>query len=149
MRSFAREHLGLDTLEVYDLTYALEKLREAKYAFNETEVKQYFPADKVLSGLFAQIDKLYGVNFIEKTVPVWHPDVRYFELEKGGALIGGVYLDLYAREGKRGGAWMNDYRGRRRFIAGNQQGQIQTPYCLLSMQLYPTCEWQTCTFEPR
>lgn len=63
MRSFAHEHLGLDTLEVYDLTYASEKLREAKYAFNETEVKQYFPADKVLSGLFAQIDKLYGVNF--------------------------------------------------------------------------------------
>lgn len=137
VRSFAREHLGLDTLEVYDLTYASEKLREAKYAFNETEVKQYFPADKVLSGLFAQIDKLYGVNFIEKTVPVWHPDVRYFELEKGGALIGGVYLDLYAREGKRGGAWMNDYRGRRRFIAGNQQGQIQTPIAYLVCNFTP------------
>ena len=137
VRSFAREHLGLDTLEVYDLTYASEKLREAKYAFNETEVKQYFPADKVLSGLFAQIDKLYGVNFIEKTVPVWHPDVRYFELEKGGALIGGVYLDLYAREGKRGGAWMNDYRGRRRFITGNQQGQIQTPIAYLVCNFTP------------
>ena len=137
VRSFAREHLGLDTLEVYDLTYASEKLREAKYAFNETEVKQYFPADKVLSGLFTQIDKLYGVNFIEKTVPVWHPDVRYFELEKGGALIGGVYLDLYAREGKRGGAWMNDYRGRRRFIAGNQQGQIQTPIAYLVCNFTP------------
>ena len=137
VRSFAHEHLGLDTLEVYDLTYASEKLREAKYAFNETEVKQYFPADKVLSGLFAQIDKLYGVNFIEKTVPVWHPDVRYFELEKGGALIGGVYLDLYAREGKRGGAWMNDYRGRRRFIAGNQQGQIQTPIAYLVCNFTP------------
>ena len=137
VRSFAREHLGLDTLEVYDLTYASEKLREAKYAFNETEIKQYFPADKVLSGLFAQIDKLYGVNFIEKTVPVWHPDVRYFELEKGGALIGGVYLDLYAREGKRGGAWMNDYRGRRRFIAGNQQGQIQTPIAYLVCNFTP------------
>ena len=137
VRSFAHEHLGLDTLEVYDLTYASEKLREAKYAFNETEVKQYFPADKVLSGLFAQIDKLYGVNFIEKTVPVWHPDVRYFELEKGGALIGGVYLDLYAREGKRGGAWMNDYRGRRRFIASNQQGQIQTPIAYLVCNFTP------------
>ena len=135
--AFAREHLGLDTLEVYDLTYASEKLREAKYAFNETEVKQYFPADKVLSGLFAQIDKLYGINFIEKTVPVWHSDVRYFELEKGGALIGGVYLDLYAREGKRGGAWMNDYRGRRRFIMGDKQGQIQTPIAYLVCNFTP------------
>ena len=137
VQAFAREQLGLEQLEVYDLTYASEKLREAKYAFNETKVKQYFPANKVLSGLFAQIEKLYGVNFIEKTVPVWHADVRYFELEKGGALMGGVYLDLYAREGKRGGAWMNDYRGRRRFLAGEQAGQIQTPVAYLVCNFTP------------
>lgn len=136
-QAFAREHLGLETTEVYDLTYASEKLREAKYAFNENEVKQYFPADKVLGGLFAQIHKLYGVNFIEKSVPAWHEDVKYYELEKGGGIIGGVYMDLYAREGKRGGAWMNDYRGRRRFIGGEKAGRIQTPVAYLVCNFTP------------
>lgn len=134
---FAGEELGIADPQPYDLTYASEKLREAKYAFNESEVKRYFPADKVLAGLFAQIHSLYGVNFIEKSVPVWHPDVRYFELEKGGALIGGVYLDLYAREGKRGGAWMNDYRGRRRFAGGESAGRVQTPVAYLVCNFTP------------
>ncbi|MDO4997942.1 MAG: M3 family metallopeptidase [Neisseria sp.] len=135
--AFAREHLGLETVEVYDLTYASEKLREAKYAFNESEVKQYFPADKVLEGLFAQIHRLYGVNFIAKKVPTWHDDVVYYELEKGGSLLGGVYMDLYAREGKRGGAWMNDYRGRRRFLGGDKAGSIQTPIAYLVCNFTP------------
>ncbi|WP_274571928.1 M3 family metallopeptidase [Neisseria leonii] len=137
LMAFAREKLAIADPQPYDLTYAAEKLREAKYAFNENEVKRYFPADKVLAGLFAQIHTLYGVNFIEKSVPVWHPDVRYYELEKGGALIGGVYLDLYAREGKRGGAWMNDYRGRRRFVSGAKAGQVQTPVAYLVCNFTP------------
>ncbi|WP_274585228.1 M3 family metallopeptidase [Neisseria leonii] len=137
LMAFAREKLAIADPQPYDLTYAAEKLREAKYAFNENEVKRYFPADKVLAGLFAQIHTLYGVNFIEKSVPVWHLDVRYYELEKGGALIGGVYLDLYAREGKRGGAWMNDYRGRRRFTAGAEAGQLQTPVAYLVCNFTP------------
>ncbi len=137
VRNFAREKLGLDDIQSWDLSYASEKMREAKYAFSETEVKKYFPANKVLSGLFAQIQRLYGVNLMEKHVPVWHKDVRYFELEKGGAIIGGVYMDLYAREGKRGGAWMNDYRGRRRFIDGDKAGQIQTPTAYLVCNFTP------------
>ena len=137
VQAFARETLGIEEPQAWDLTYAGEKLREAKYAFSETEVKKYFPAGKVLAGLFAQIHRLYGVNFIEKTVPVWHPDVRYFELEKGGAIIGGVYMDLYAREGKRGGAWMNDYRGRRRFLAEDKAGRIQTPVAYLVCNFTP------------
>ncbi|UOO82037.1 M3 family metallopeptidase [Uruburuella testudinis] len=137
LETFAREELGIADPQVHDLTYAAEKLREAKYAFSEAEVKQYFPADKVLAGLFAQINRLYGVNLAEKTVPVWHPDVRYYELEKGGAIIGGVYMDLYAREGKRSGAWMNDYRGRRRFGAGDKAGQIQTPIAYLVCNFTP------------
>ncbi|XXQ68276.1 M3 family metallopeptidase [Neisseriaceae bacterium B1] len=137
VKKFAAEHLGLPEIQSWDLTYASEKLREAKYAFSETEVKKYFPANKVLSGLFAQINRLYGVNLTEKKVPVWHDDVRYFELEKGGAIIGGVYMDLYAREGKRGGAWMNDYRGRRRFIGGEKAGQIQTPTAYLVCNFTP------------
>lgn len=137
VREFAREKLGLTDIQSWDLSYASEKLREAKYAFSETEVKKYFPANKVLSGLFAQINRLYGVNLMEKHVPVWHKDVRYFELEKGGAIIGSVYMDLYAREGKRGGAWMNDYRGRRRFITGEKAGQIQTPTAYLVCNFTP------------
>ncbi len=137
VRAFARSELGIDQAEPWDLTYASEKLRQAKYAFSETEVKKYFPADKVLAGLFAQIHRLYGVNLMEKKVPVWHPDGRYFELEKGGGIIGGVYLDLYAREGKRGGAWMNDYRGRRRFVSGDRAGQVQTPVAYLVCNFTP------------
>ncbi|PJO79228.1 M3 family peptidase [Neisseria brasiliensis] len=137
VRAFAAEELGLADPQPWDLTYAGEKLRQAKYAFSETEVKKYFPVSKVLHGLFAQINRLYGVNFIEKRVPVWHPDVRYFELENGGAIIGGVYMDLYAREGKRGGAWMNDYKGRRRFMDGDRAGQIQTPTAYLVCNFTP------------
>ncbi|MFC3874785.1 M3 family metallopeptidase [Neisseria musculi] len=137
MQAFARSNLGIADPQPWDLAYIGEKLREAKYAFSETEVKKYFPAGKVLAGLFAQINRLYGVNFIEKTVSVWHPDVRYFELEKGGSIIGGVYMDLYAREGKRGGAWMNDYRGRRRFVSGSRIGQTQTPVAYLVCNFTP------------
>lgn len=140
VQEFARTELGLDTLEAWDLLYAGEKLRQAKYAFSETEVKKYFPVSKVLAGLFSQIHRLYGVNLIEKTVAAWHPDVRYFELEKGGAIIGGVYIDLYAREGKSGGAWMDSYRNRRRFISGNQAGQVQTPVAYLICSFTPPSE---------
>lgn len=137
VREFAAQHLGLPDIQSWDLSYASEKLREQKYAFSETEVKKYFPVSKVLAGLFAQIKRLYGVNLTEKSVPVWHEDVRYFELEKGGEIIGGVYMDLFAREGKRGGAWMNDYRGRRRFLSGDKAGQIQTPIAYLVCNFTP------------
>ena len=87
VRQYATEHLGLPEIQSWDLAYASEKLREAKYAFSETEVKKYFPASKVLAGLFAQIEALYDVKLREKSVPVWHDDVHYFELEKDGAII--------------------------------------------------------------
>ena len=137
VREFAAKNLGLPEIQSWDLAYASEKLREAKYAFSETEVKKYFPASKVLSGLFSQINKLYGVNLMEKKVSVWHEDVRYFELEKDGAIIGAVYMDLYAREGKRGGAWMNDYRGRRRFLSGEKKSEIQAPTAYLVCNFTP------------
>ena len=121
IKAFARESLNIEDPQSWDLSYAAEKLRQAKYAFSETEVKKYFPISKVLAGLFAQIKKLYGIELAEKTVPVWHKDVRYFELKQDGQTIGGVYMDLYAREGKRGGAWMDGYKSRRRFAAGTLQ----------------------------
>lgn len=121
IKAFARESLNIENPQSWDLSYAAEKLRQAKYAFSETEVKKYFPISKVLAGLFAQIKKLYGIELAEKTVPVWHKDVRYFELKQDGQTIGGVYMDLYAREGKRGGAWMDGYKSRRRFADGTLQ----------------------------
>jgi oligopeptidase A len=121
IKAFARDTLNIEDPQSWDLSYAAEKLRQAKYAFSETEVKKYFPISKVLAGLFAQIKKLYGIELAEKTVPVWHKDVRYFELKQDGQTIGSVYMDLYAREGKRGGAWMDGYKGRRRFANGTLQ----------------------------
>lgn len=121
IKAFARENLNIEDPQSWDLSYAAEKLRQAKYAFSEAEVKKYFPISKVLAGLFAQIKKLYGIELAEKTVPVWHKDVRYFELKQDSQTIGSVYMDLYAREGKRGGAWMDGYKSRRRFADGTLQ----------------------------
>nr|WP_314269399.1 M3 family metallopeptidase [uncultured Kingella sp.] len=140
LQAYAAEHLGLPEIQPWDLAYASEKLRQAKYAFSETEVKKYFPINKVLEGLFRQIHTLYGISFREKTVPVWHPDVRYFELHKNGETIGSVYLDLYAREGKRGGAWMNDYKGRRRHLSGSLKGTLQSPVAYLVCNFTPPAD---------
>ena len=137
VRAFAAAELGIEDAQPWDLTYASEKLRQAKYSFSETEVKKYFPVDKVLAGLFAQIGRLYGVSLAEKPVPVWHADVRHFELQKDGETIGSVYMDLYAREGKRGGAWMNDYKGRRRFADGDKAGTLQLPTAYLVCNFTP------------
>ncbi len=113
LEAFARETLDLDTLEAWDIAYASEKLRQARYAFSDEELRQYFPEGRVLEGLFGVVRTLYGVDIKKADAPVWHEDVRYFEIVKDGELIGGFYLDLYAREGKRPGAWMADVFGRR------------------------------------
>jgi Zn-dependent oligopeptidase len=122
VRQFAREELGMDTVEAWDLAYVSEKLRERRYAFSEQEVKQYFPEHKVVGGLFGLVEKLFSVKIAPDQAPVWHRDVKFFRIERDGKLIGQFYLDLYARSGKRGGAWMNDARGRR--LAGER---VQTP----------------------
>lgn len=128
--------LGITELQPWDVAYVSEQLRQKKYAFSEQEVKKYFPADKVLQGLFSLIKQLYQVTLVEKNVSVWHPDVRYFELYRHNQRIGGIYMDLYAREGKRGGAWMNDYRGRR-CIKGQHDSAIQTPIAYLVCNFTP------------
>ncbi|HEX5092856.1 MAG TPA: M3 family metallopeptidase [Burkholderiales bacterium] len=123
LRVFAREHLGLSQLESWDLPFASEKLRQQRYAFSEQEVKRYFPEDAVLGGLFRLVETLYGLRIAPSSASRWHPDARFFEMrDAGGARIGEFYIDLYARETKRGGAWMDDARGRRRM-----GGTVQTP----------------------
>ncbi|MEI2794781.1 M3 family metallopeptidase [Pseudoxanthomonas sp. F11] len=121
LEAFAREHLGLDTVEAWDLAYASEKLKQARYSFSAQEVKQYFTEPAVLKGLFGVIGDLYGLRVEQDAAPTWHPDVRFYRLvDDQGTLVGQFYLDLYAREGKRGGAWMDDCRNRRDTARGTQ-----------------------------
>ncbi len=128
LAGFARRELGLAEVRPWDVAWASEKLREARYAFSENEVKRYFPEDAVLAGLFRVIETLYGVRVRRAEAPVWHPDVKFYAIEDaGGALVGQFYLDLYAREAKRGGAWMDDARNRRRLAGG-----LQTPVTFLT-----------------
>jgi oligopeptidase A len=122
LRRFARDELGLPALEAWDVAYASEKLRLARYAFSEQEVKQYFPESKVLPGMFRLVETLYRIRIVPAQAPVWHPDVRFFDIrDAGGELIGQFYLDLYARPSKRGGAWMDDAITRKRVEHGIQK----------------------------
>lgn len=127
LRAFAKGNLGIDALEAWDIPYASEKLREQRYAFSEQEVKQYFPEHKVVDGLFRLIQTLFSVVIKPDSASVWHKDVKFFRIERGGELIGQFYLDLYARSGKRNGAWMDDARGRRAVAGG-----VQTPVTYLT-----------------
>ena len=115
LRQFARDQLGLENPAAWDLAYASEKLREARYSFSELEVKQYFPEDRVLVGMFRTVETLFGVRVREGSAATWHPTVRFFDLiDREGQLIGQFYMDLYARAHKRGGAWMDHAINRRR-----------------------------------
>jgi oligopeptidase A len=128
LQHFASEELGLDELQAWDVAWASEKLRQARYAFSEQEVKQYFPEQRVLAGMFGLVETLYGIRVAPAQAPVWHPDVRFFELrDAGGALIGQFYVDLYARPSKRGVAWMDDAITRKR-----RDGALQTPVAYLN-----------------
>jgi len=128
LRAFARDELGIAELQTWDVAYASEKLRAKRYAFSDQEVKQYFPEDAVLTGLFRVVETLYGLNIVPATAPVWHEDARFFDVrDAAGGLVGQFYIDLYARETKRGGAWMDDARGRRR-----KEGAVQTPVAYLT-----------------
>ncbi|MES2831082.1 MAG: M3 family metallopeptidase [Pseudomonadota bacterium] len=127
LQAFAATELGLPSLQSWDVSFASEKLREQRYAFSEHEVKQYFPQPKVTAGLFKLIEGLFSVEISPDTASVWHSDVQFFRIEREGALVGQFYLDLYARAGKRGGAWMDDARGRR-----VRAGRLQTPIAYLT-----------------
>ena len=128
LKSFALRELQIEKLEAWDVAYASEKLRATRYAFSDQEVKQYFPEDAAVSGLFRVAEALYQVRIAPATAPVWHEDVKFFEVRDAtGNLVGQFYMDLYARETKRGGAWMDDAIARRR-----KAGRIQTPVAYLT-----------------
>lgn len=113
-RTFAREALGLAVLEPWDVAWVSEKMRQTLHALDEAEIKPYLPAETVVRGLQALLNEVFGVTLSQvEDVPVWHPDVRYYELSRAdGTPFAGVYFDLYARSGKNGGAWMDVCRPR-------------------------------------
>jgi oligopeptidase A len=128
LRAFAKDELKIADLQSWDVAYASEKLRAARYAFSDQEVKQYFPEDVVMAGLFRVAETLYGIRITPSQAPVWHEDARFYDVrDRAGALVGQFYVDLYARETKRGGAWMDDAIGRRR-----KGASLQTPVAYLT-----------------
>ncbi len=128
LRAFAASELGLTDPQPWDWTYIGEKLKEQRYAFSEQEVKPYFTAPKVLAGLFQIVETLFEVAIRPDTAPVWHPGVAFYRIERhtdqGAELVGQFYLDPGARNGKRGGAWMDDVRAR---WLRPDTGALQTP----------------------
>ncbi len=134
LRAFAEGELGINNPDAWDWTYASEKLRQKKYQLSEEEVRAYFPASRVVAGMFAVVERLYGLTIREKGgIDVWHPDARYYEIhDQAGELRGAFFLDLYARAKKRGGAWMDECVTRRRLA-----DRVQIPVAYLTCNFTP------------
>ncbi|MCC2607079.1 oligopeptidase A [Planctobacterium marinum] len=129
IRDFAAEHYGATDIQAWDIGFYAEKLKQQKYAISDEMLRPYFPEDKVVSGLFEVVRRLYGIKVSERhDVETWHKDVRFFEItDEQGELRGRFYLDLYARAKKRGGAWMDECRSR--WV--NVEGRLQYPVAYL------------------
>ncbi|MCF9034537.1 M3 family metallopeptidase [Acinetobacter nectaris] len=123
---------GIEDLQPWDATYYSEKLKQQQFNLSQEELKPYFPAPKVVNGLFSIVKKLYNLDIIERMAPVWQSDVKYYEIEDHGQVIAGFYLDLYARSGKRGGAWMNGFRARMQ-----TKESLQKPICYMVCNFTP------------
>ena len=131
LKAFAQTELGLTDLQPWDVPYASERLRETRYAYSEDEVKQYFTEPRVLSGLFEVVETLFGVQLTPYKLNGWHEDVRAAAVQNhSGEILGYLILDLYARSGKQGGAWVDSERSRRKRLT-----TIQTPV------IYLTCNF--------
>lgn len=131
LTEFAKTELGLsDGVQPWDTAFAAERLKQERYAFSENELKQYFPLPKVLDGLFVVIQTLFGVKIERADLPSWHADVQSFSVKNSnGEITAYFYLDPYARPGKRGGAWMDDARGRRELPSGEMQIPVAYLIC--------------------
>ena len=134
LKAFAAEQ-GVGDLNPWDIGFWSERLREARYDISEEELRPWFPADTVINGMFSVVGKLFGIQFKQrKDVDTWHEDVRFYELvDDDGGVRAAFYLDMYARTGKRGGAWMDDARIRRR----QPDGSVQTPVAYLTCNFAP------------
>ncbi|MFK3843394.1 oligopeptidase A [Serratia sp. NPDC087055] len=130
LRAFAKQHYGVDELEAWDITYYGEKQKQHLFSISDEQLRPYFPEQRVVEGLFEVVKRIYGITAKErKDVDTWHPEVRFFDLfDASGELRGSFYLDLYARENKRGGAWMDDCVGSLR----KANGELQKPVAYLT-----------------
>ena len=140
LRAFAKETLGIDDLQPWDQAYASEKLRQARYSYFDQEVKQYFTEPTVFAGLFHLAETLYGIKIRQSTASTWHPDVKFFEVFRDNQLVAAFYADLYAREGKRSGAWMDSDRTR-----CYVNGELQTPVAYLVCNFAPGIDGRPAT----
>lgn len=133
LADFAKNALGLADLQPWDIGYASEKLKEQRYAVSQEELKPYFPTPRVVEGLFETVHRLFGIRFEPvESFETYHPDVKLYNVIEGDAVVARFYLDLYAREGKRGGAWMDECR--RRHALG---GSVQKPVAYLTCNFTP------------
>jgi oligopeptidase A len=130
LKAFVKEEFDIDELDLWDVTYYSEKLKQKLYQISDEELRPYFPESKAVSGLFEVLNRVFGMTVVEREgVDVWHESVRFFDIfDSTNTLRGSFYLDLYAREHKRGGAWMDECRVRR--ITEN--GELQTPVAYLT-----------------
>ncbi|OUY06523.1 M3 family metallopeptidase [Acinetobacter populi] len=131
LQAFAAKD-GIDTLQPWDTGYYAEKLKQQNFNLSQEALKPYFPINKVVSGLFAIAEKLYGIQIVEKQADLWHQDAKYYEVEEQGKVIGGFYFDLYARDSKRGGAWMSGFRSKVK-----DQHQDQKPVAFMVCNFAP------------
>ena len=134
LQHYAKSEFGLNQLQAWDLPYYAEKLRQHKYALSQEDLRPYFPAPQVVDGLFTIVNRLYGIKVKERQhVEVWHDDVRFFDIfDNAGSLRGGFYLDLYARTGKRGGAWMDEC-----IVRKKSASDVQTPVAYITCNFTP------------
>jgi oligopeptidase A len=133
MQAFAARELGVAQLDAWDRLFAAERLKERLYAFSEEELRPYFTLPRVLEGLFELVQRLFGVSFHEERTGVWHDSVRFFRVRRGGQPVAAFYLDLFARAGKQGGAWMDNARQRWR----RPEGALQLPIAHLICNFAP------------
>ena len=131
LRAFAKAEFGVDELQPWDIAYYSEKQKQHLYSISDEQLRPYFPENKAVNGLFEVVKRIYGITAKERTdVDVWHPEVRFFELyDEKNELRGSFYLDLYAREHKRGGAWMDDCVGQMRKLDGSLQKPVAYLTC--------------------
>jgi oligopeptidase A len=135
LKKYAKTKLGIKKLNPWDLSYVSEKYKEEYFGVSQEELKQYFPVENVIDGLFKLVKSLYGINVkLKETKNVWHPDVRLYEIyDKNKNLRGKFYFDLYARQNKRGGAWMDECIQRRI----NSNGSVQSPVAFITCNSCP------------
>jgi oligopeptidase A len=138
LRIFAKQHYGVNELEAWDITYYSEKQKQHLFSISDEQLRPYFPEKRVVEGLLELVNRIYGITAKERSgVDTWHPDVHFFDLfDANGELRGSFYLDLYARENKRGGAWMDDCASRRRKADGTMQKPVAYLTCNFNRPLY-------------